>query len=312
MRALHVLGAAVVLGGAALAWAVAATAPDDERRAAVLVASRYEWAFWVAVGTIVASGVGNLGAFSDGVPGSDTRWGATLLVKLLFVGAFLIFSGIRTFAVIDCGAPHRPRIASRCGCSTPPPLRSARPSLSSAWCWHMAENGDRFPLRSLDAGPLLPLALSAFHVSLLTVIGVVLLYVGGGLEDGLGGFSTAGGFGVFALLWAATWYATRRATEGLRWREPPRLATAMERGGYWGGISGAIIVAVLAAVILAITTSEAIGDRRFTFDGATLAGLFMYLLLAGIVAFAVGGLLGVLFAALDRTLLALARAIVGE
>jgi putative copper export protein len=97
---LHVLAAAVVLGGAVLAWVVAATAELDERRAAIFIASRYEWAFWAAIATIVASGVGNLGAIGAGIPSAETRWGTILVVKLVLVAAFLVFSGIRTFAVI--------------------------------------------------------------------------------------------------------------------------------------------------------------------------------------------------------------------
>lgn len=174
----------------------------------------------------------------------------------------------------------------------------------------MGENS--VPARSPEAGPLLPLALSALHISLLVTIAVVMLHTGGGLADGFGGLNTVVGFLLFALVWGVTWQTTCHATAGLRWREPPSLSSTMERGGYWGGVSGVIVVVALAAVILVLTTLDAIVGGQFTFDVAVFAGIIGYLLLTSIVAFAVGGLLGALFAALDRALLGLARAIVGE
>lgn len=101
VRLVHVLAVAVLLGGAVLAWATLARA-DDRRgsaREALSVAASYEWLFWGAVGVVVATGVGNLGAFAPGVPGPGTNWGGTFAVKLLVVVGLLAFSAGRTVLV---------------------------------------------------------------------------------------------------------------------------------------------------------------------------------------------------------------------
>ena len=101
VRTVHVLAAAVAVGGALLAWVVvrAATTPAD-RRSARRVAAGYERLFWAAMGLLAATGVGNLGAFAPAMPGGD--WGATLSAKLLVVLVALGRSLVRTLAVERC------------------------------------------------------------------------------------------------------------------------------------------------------------------------------------------------------------------
>lgn len=100
VRWLHVVAAVSILGGAGLAWWMVrdATRTDDPSRvAAALSASQaYEWGFWAAVGVVVATGVGNLGALAPAVPGPDTGWGTTLSVKLMLALALLVGSVVRT------------------------------------------------------------------------------------------------------------------------------------------------------------------------------------------------------------------------
>ncbi|MFB6122093.1 MAG: hypothetical protein ABEJ78_01360 [Haloferacaceae archaeon] len=98
VRWLHVLGVAVAVGGAVLAWAVVRRAPDAD--AALTVAATYEWAAWAALGTLVMTGVGNLGAFTPTLPRG--RWGTTLALKLLLVVAILLLSAVRTAVVVAC------------------------------------------------------------------------------------------------------------------------------------------------------------------------------------------------------------------
>jgi hypothetical protein len=93
VRTLHVLGMAVLLGGAGALW-YAARRGDG---AVLSLAGPYEWAFWGALGVMVVTGVGNLGAL--GAPGPGTRWGTVLLVKLTVVAAFVLGSLVRTAAV---------------------------------------------------------------------------------------------------------------------------------------------------------------------------------------------------------------------
>jgi uncharacterized membrane protein len=108
IRWLHVAAMAGLLGGAILVWAIArsprspgAVGPDDP----LLVAARaYEWLFWAALGALVMTGVGNLGAFGPALPGRETAWGGALAVKLAAVGAFTLVSLVRTLLVAGLGA----------------------------------------------------------------------------------------------------------------------------------------------------------------------------------------------------------------
>lgn len=104
VRWLHVLGMAVSLGGAVLAWGVARReAGRGGGGALVGLAETYEVLFWGAMGLVVMTGVGNLGAFGRGLPGPDTRWGTLLAAKLLALVAFLVLSLVRTFVVARVG-----------------------------------------------------------------------------------------------------------------------------------------------------------------------------------------------------------------
>lgn len=115
VRFLHVLAMALVLGGAVVLWGLFHRLDQTTDGSAELAtASRYEWLFWTAVGALVATGVGNLGALSPGVPGPTTGWGRTLAVKLLAVVAFLLLSAVRT-ALVD-RLEHRPIAPSASEC----------------------------------------------------------------------------------------------------------------------------------------------------------------------------------------------------
>lgn len=79
VRAVHVLGMAILLGGAAFTWDVLRTNPDASLRQVV----DYEWVFWGTAGVMLVTGVGNLAAV--GAPGPTARWGTVFLPKLLLV-----------------------------------------------------------------------------------------------------------------------------------------------------------------------------------------------------------------------------------
>lgn len=91
VRTVHVLGMVALLGGSAFAWYALRDDPGSS------FPVRYEWLFWGAVGTMLATGVGNLGAL--GAPGPATRWGRLLTVKLVLVTAFVVGSALRTLVV---------------------------------------------------------------------------------------------------------------------------------------------------------------------------------------------------------------------
>lgn len=69
MRWLHALALAVVFGGAVF-LGVATEVPSASAR-------RYEYAFRVALGVLVLTGVGNVGALAPTVPESSTAWAAS-------------------------------------------------------------------------------------------------------------------------------------------------------------------------------------------------------------------------------------------
>jgi hypothetical protein len=94
VRWLHLLAMAVALGGTALAWGVSRVGPQS---AALAVAGVYESAFWGAVGVLVMTGVGNLGALAPAIPRGT--WGAVLLAKLALVLVVLLGSAVRTASV---------------------------------------------------------------------------------------------------------------------------------------------------------------------------------------------------------------------
>ena len=103
VRWLHLLAATVAVGGSVLTWALLrAGRPDLD--GALFVARGYEWLFWAAVGTLVATGIGNVGAFAPTLPGG--RWRTTLDLKLGLVVVVLVGSALR--AILLARLRNRP------------------------------------------------------------------------------------------------------------------------------------------------------------------------------------------------------------
>jgi hypothetical protein len=101
---------AAILGGALLVWWLGVLRDGaDDGRTVVDVAERYEWIFWAAIGVQVMTGVGNLGAFGDALPPSDSAFGTKLIVKLVAVLALAILSVPRTIAVVAMAGDKTPR-----------------------------------------------------------------------------------------------------------------------------------------------------------------------------------------------------------
>jgi len=103
IRWVHVFSMAFLLGGAALLWilfwsAQSSRQPENDRMLLV-VAERYEWFFWLAIGLLVMSGVGNLGALGKALPKRQTAWGGTLIVKLSLVLILVVCSLLRTLLI---------------------------------------------------------------------------------------------------------------------------------------------------------------------------------------------------------------------
>lgn len=91
----HVLAMAWLVGGPAAAWLTRASRLRT-----------FEGVTWAAFGVIVATGVGNVGALGDGLPGLASTWGMLLLAKLVLV---LVLAGLslRRSVLAWRGTPSR-------------------------------------------------------------------------------------------------------------------------------------------------------------------------------------------------------------
>lgn len=94
LRLVHVLGMALLVGGAAFTWYVIRDGTD-----ALHIAVRYEWVFWGALSVMLATGVGNLGSL--GPPGPGTEWGHVLTLKLATLLVLTVGSFVRTLVVYE-------------------------------------------------------------------------------------------------------------------------------------------------------------------------------------------------------------------
>lgn len=103
VRLVHVLGMAVLVGGALVAWSECRRVGADSLR----LARRYEWAFWGVLGAMLVTGVGNLAAV--GPPRPSTDWGTVLTLKLLLVLGLVLGSFCRTLLVLRLTDPSGDR-----------------------------------------------------------------------------------------------------------------------------------------------------------------------------------------------------------
>lgn len=115
IRWVHVTSAALLLGGAFLLFFLARreskSATDETARLIMGLAQIYEGIFWVALGLIVATGIGNLGAFGAALPGTQTAWGSKFIIKISVVILLVVLSIIRSFNVVTLDA-HSSKIKS--------------------------------------------------------------------------------------------------------------------------------------------------------------------------------------------------------
>lgn len=117
VRWLHVLGMALVLGGAVLTWGhlrfFTETTQSSGEQPVLGIAMAYEWLFWGSIGVLIMTGVGNLGALAPRLPAPDTSWGMILTIKLLAVLGFLLLSGVRLIALHAYGRVSNPPSGAR-------------------------------------------------------------------------------------------------------------------------------------------------------------------------------------------------------
>lgn len=102
IRWMHIAAMALVLGGALLLWGASLRTRNHEQQplpTVLPVAWTYEWLFWAGLGTLVMTGVGNLGVFGAALPAPAGPWGVKLIAKLLLVLLLMGVSVVRTLLV---------------------------------------------------------------------------------------------------------------------------------------------------------------------------------------------------------------------
>jgi len=148
-----------------------------------------------------------------------------------------------------------------------------------------------------DLDGLLAFALATFHASLFLLAFLLFLYWQDVLRHVLPGLNTLLGLVLFMVLWACTWYTTRRALRDLEADD-----ALLGRAARWGGVNGVLFLLTLAAGQLVATVVLA----PQALPGALLFSAFLAVV-GSIVAFGIGGVVGLVLASIDLALLAVAR-----
>ena len=156
---------------------------------------------------------------------------------------------------------------------------------------------------------LLAWTLGTFHACAVGLTLLLLVYPTGGLGGLLGNLETVTGLLIFIALWATSVWTTRRALAGSDWLSavPADWPRFFYRALRWGGATGILFLAELGAILLVRTLLAARGDNSVGLLGVLGVAAFVGSI-GTLVAFVVGGLTGLVLAALDLGALALARA----
>jgi hypothetical protein len=126
----------------------------------------------------------------------------------------------------------------------------------------------------------------------------MVLHQSGGLSIGLASLNTMVGLAIFGVLWLTTWWSTRALTRAARsnW-------SWLGLGMVWGGVNGALFIVGTFAVVLLVELPVQ-GPGLLLAVGAVVFPL--------VIAFGVGAVVGLVFAALDLVLIQIAQWIVRE
>jgi hypothetical protein len=155
-----------------------------------------------------------------------------------------------------------------------------------------------------SAMKLVTWSLATFHATVFVLAIVWLAYSRDALGAALSGLNTFVGLGLFGALWATTYLTTSRALQGL-----DLIGSARDRTGYarrafrWGAANGMSFLAILGVV--ALVTAIANTRPGQVPSGILLPALFIAPI-ALVVSAAVGGVVGLIFGAIDLGLFALA------
>lgn len=148
-------------------------------------------------------------------------------------------------------------------------------------------------------------ALGSFHAATFGLTLLLVLYPRGSLGQALSGLSTLTGLSLYVALWATSVVTAGRAMRGLDLLDRRSGDAFFGRALRWGGLTGVAFLVELGVILLAGTLLS--GDLR------PLLALPFYLafgVIAAIVAFVIGALVGVTAGALDLAALRIGHAFV--
>jgi hypothetical protein len=147
-------------------------------------------------------------------------------------------------------------------------------------------------------------ALATFNLSCLLLVALVSAYANDALGGTLSQLGTGTGLAAFGLLWVCTWRCVRHPIVKRSLIARIDLRDALGDGLVWGGVEGWVVLGAL--LVLSDVALVAGGGVAAIPAALTLLGVGATF--GGIVAFAIGGTVGVLVGAIDAALLALSFA----
>jgi hypothetical protein len=151
-------------------------------------------------------------------------------------------------------------------------------------------------------------SLATFQSSVLVLLIVFAAYRASELADVLAVSSVLAGTLLFAFLWLTNFWCTLRAVQEVEIQLLDRapFSRMLFQGTKWGGINWVLVFLLPVAILLIVAASHAVIQG----DGNALAGVLAFGasfgVLGAIVAFLVGMVIGLGFAALEVVLLACA------
>lgn len=148
-----------------------------------------------------------------------------------------------------------------------------------------------------ERDPLVGWGLATFHAATLVVVLITLLYRWFPVGELLAGLQTSVGLALFLALWATTWWTNHRwlgETRVMGNGNSTGSSSFIRTSFKWGGITGAVFFVVLVTLAFAPQT---VPNSLFPL-AIVLFGM--------LVAFAIGGTVGCIFAFIDLVLIRVA------
>jgi hypothetical protein len=159
-----------------------------------------------------------------------------------------------------------------------------------------------------DARRLAVWALATFHATLFVLVLVIIAYRGGGLGSLLASLNTLVGLGLFVALWCTTVVATARALRGADPLDARLDRARFARMALRAGSGNALAFLAVLGIVLIVGTIAATPEGPAHFSVLGTAVFIAPFAVA--VAAVLGGIVGVVLAAIDLAMLGLAQRLV--